>query len=309
MIPQLSGFNSDEGGIKRVVESYHRYAGEYGIEYVDCHLNDVEKYDVFAVHAGSYNRLPPNKPIICHAHGVYWTADYTAQSWEWAVNAKVIDSARRATTITVPSNWVAETIRRDMRIDPVVIPHGLEWEEWDNDSKSSGYVLWNKNRNADVCSPHYVGVLAQNRPDLTFITTFRPESFGVMSNVKETGVIPHEEMKSLIQRAGIYLSTTKETFGIGILEAMASGVPVLGFAQGGILDLVEHGVSGYLAQPNNEEDLIKGLGYVVKFRTTLGDNARRLVQEFTWPNSMKMLGKVYQDAFDTWNDEQRPMVL
>jgi glycosyltransferase involved in cell wall biosynthesis len=42
------------------------------------------------------------------------------------------------------------------------------------------------------------------------------------------------------RNAGVYLSTAKETFGIGILEALACGVPVLGYAHGGILDLVQH---------------------------------------------------------------------
>jgi glycosyltransferase involved in cell wall biosynthesis len=92
------------------------------------------------------------------------------------------------------------------------------------------------------------------------------------------------------------LATTKETFGIGILEAMASGVPVLGFRHGGILDLVEHGVSGYLAEPNDYEDLERGLRYCLENREILGDNGRELSREWTWEKAVEKVADLYRDT-------------
>ena len=43
-----------------------------------------------------------------------------------------------------------------------------------------------------------------------------------------------------------------ETFGLAVLEAMASGVAVLAMAQGGPAFVVEHGVSGWLAGDDEE---------------------------------------------------------
>jgi glycosyltransferase involved in cell wall biosynthesis len=81
------------------------------------------------------------------------------------------------------------------------------------------------------------------------------------SNFKiiETGVkTPHEEMKRYIQRSAVYLALAKETWGIGIAEACASGIPVLGWSWGNVVNLVQHGVNGYLAKPNDVDDLCEG---------------------------------------------------
>lgn len=310
MIPGLSRFENTESGIKRVVEAYHKYAASYGIEYVECPVEDEHEYDLFAVHAGSSDRFPVHRPLVAIAHGLYWTADYDAHGSEWDTNAHVIETIRRATMITVPSPWVAETIRRDCRVDPVILPHGINWKEWEHNEPNAGYVLWNKNRPGDVCTPEHMMTLAEMRPNVNFLTTFaakseRPDA----SNIAVTGVQPHNVMKKMIQQAGVYLSTTKETFGIGVLEAMAAGTPVLGFAYGGNKDLIEHGVTGYLARPGDYDDLANGLDYCLKHRGILSDNCKIEVQKLGWNNPARILASVYEQALRKWEDNQRPLKI
>ena len=307
MIPELFRFDNTESGIKRVVEAYHKYAPEYGIEYVECKVEEEHLYDVFAVHAGSTDRYPVHRPIISVIHGLYWTQDYDASASEWNANYYVVESIRRATIITVPSLWVAETIRRDVRVDPVILPHGVDWLEWEHNLKVKDYVLWNKNRPGDVCTPEHMGVLARKRPDVNFLTTFAPKD--VSGNVKEIGVQPHDKMKKMIQQALVYLSTTKETFGIGVLEAMASGTPVLGFAYGGNLELIEHGVTGYLARPGDYDDLAVGLDYCIQHRAILSDNCKIAVKKWGWDQPARIIASVFEDALEKWNDNQRPLKI
>lgn len=291
MIPQLSSFRSEESGIKRVIEAYHAYSKETDVEYV----KDDSPHDLVVAHAGSLVGAD-----VAINHGLYWTADYEADTWEWGVNAEVVSVLRQALEITVPSTWVAETFKREMRVSPHVIGHGIEWEEWQEKVDKLPIILWNKNRASDVCDPTPVVVLAKQFPKLKFVTTFVPNGVkgDELENVRVTGLLPHNEMKEVVMSCSIYLATTKETFGIGVLEAMASGVPILGFAHGGNLDLVKHGVNGYLAQPGNYEDLVNGLEYCALYKEDLGNNGRALAREWTWKSACEKLRKVYDLALE-----------
>lgn len=291
MLPQLESFRADESGIKRVVEAYHAYAKEFDIEYVP----DGHPYDLCVAHAGT--RIGADVAIN---HGLYWTADYESDKWEWGTNADVISVLRQALEITVPSNWVAETFKRDMRVSPHVIGHGIDWAGWQEKSEKLPIILWNKNRASDVCDPTPVTVLADKYPKLKFVTTFLPNKLNTnpYDNVRVIGVINHADMKTLIMSSSVYLATTKETFGIGVLEAMASGLPILGFAHGGNLDLVQHGVNGYLAVPNNYEDLCAGLEYCVAYKDVLGENSRYMASKWTWRSACEKLRHVYDLALE-----------
>lgn len=304
MVPHLANFDKEESGIKRVVEAYHSYSRQFGIEFVACPIAEEGAYDLFAIHAGTTNLYPANKPIVAHLHGLYWTADYAANIWEWRANMNVIESIRRATLVTVPSEWVAESIRRDARVNPYVLHHGVEAQKWESQEHDS-YILWNKNRNMDVCDPRPVGELAKRFPDMWFVTTFSPSSLNT-TNIEVVGLLPKDVMKGLVQRARVYLSTTKETFGIGTLEALAAGTPVLGFDHGGNREIVRHGVNGYLAQPNNIDDLAEGLKYIMRYWGVLSKNAIISARAWTWEKPMQKLAEIYQEAIEIHADKVRP---
>lgn len=51
-----------------------------------------------------------------------------------------------------------------------------------------------------------------------------------------------------------YFPSPTETFGRVTIEAMASGLPVVGAAGGGTLDILTEGEDGYLCDPDNYEE-------------------------------------------------------
>lgn len=55
------------------------------------------------------------------------------------------------------------------------------------------------------------------------------------------------------------LTTTKETFGMVLIEAMAMGIPVLGTNAGGVPEIIDDGVNGLLFEPDNPGELSKCL--------------------------------------------------
>ncbi|CAK7052007.1 MAG: D-inositol-3-phosphate glycosyltransferase [Desulfovibrio sp.] len=70
-----------------------------------------------------------------------------------------------------------------------------------------------------------------------------------------------------------------------VMEAMACGTPVVGFAVGGIPDMVEDGVSGFLATPHNPQDLARTIGELLtdaSRRQRMGEAAReKIKREFS----------------------------
>ncbi len=55
------------------------------------------------------------------------------------------------------------------------------------------------------------------------------------------------------------MSSHSEGTPMVVLEAMASGRPVIATAVGGLPDLIEPGVNGYLSEPGNATDLLRGI--------------------------------------------------
>jgi len=70
---------------------------------------------------------------------------------------------------------------------------------------------------------------------------------GIMDKIKFMGT--YEHIEQLVPCADlIFQPSEHESFGLTPLEAMACGVPVLGTKSGGVVEVVEHGVTGYLAE-------------------------------------------------------------
>ena len=80
-------------------------------------------------------------------------------------------------------------------------------------------------------------------------------------NIQFTGDINDNELKNLIGNAiaTIYIPIA-EDFGISPVESMAAGKPVIGSGEGGLLETVIHGETGWLSSPNiSVEELVQML--------------------------------------------------
>lgn len=273
--------------INQIVVRMAKYLPAYGVEMVES----AASADLIAGHAGQTD----GKTVVdvSHCHGLYPTghAEYNFPLWHWAANQGVIQNLLHAKAITVPSPWVANILRRDMHVNPHVVGWGIdpaEWEPGDN----QGYVFWGKTRAEGVCTPQPLIELAARAPEHYFLTTFGQGT----PNIRAIGRQPFDRMKTVIRGAAVYLATTLETFGIQTLEAMACGIPVLGFRQGGTADIVQHGVTGYLVEPGDYDGLRAGLDYCLKYRATLGANARSVAVAYTWEKVAEQFAAIYQDT-------------
>jgi glycosyltransferase involved in cell wall biosynthesis len=76
-----------------------------------------------------------------------------------------------------------------------------------------------------------------------------------------------------------------ETFGNVVLEALASGTPVIGANSGGVKNIISTEVNGYLCEPGDAEDFIKRILHLLdndSLRVQMGINARKYALTQKW---------------------------
>jgi len=290
MYPHPEELSGNASGIAQVVLNYARHLPQFGVELVGT---NATTYDLDAGHAAAYPGA-----MVNHNHGLLWTAEREYSNAGYQTNADLVRAIKLARETTVPSAWVAETFERDMHFRPHIVPHGVNWDEWQGDYKNEGYVLWGKNRTTDGLDPSAIVDIAKAFPNIEFVTTFGAP--GMPDNVKVLGhAIPHEQMQTIVKSAAVILATDKETWGLLPAEAMAAGIPVLTINQGAVPTFVPHGVAGYAFQPHNLNDAINGLGYCLQYRDQLGANGRELARDLTWENACAAVADIYQSALTT----------
>jgi hypothetical protein len=296
--PTYQGPDRADGGIRRVVEAQQRYLPQFGWDVT----TDPRDADMIANHGASLLEVA-GVPMVNHNHGMMWH-DYGFGEWGDKINASLVDVMIRANAITAPSRWVASAISRGMLISPDVVYHGVDAADWAFDGPSLGYVLWNKARADQVSDPDDMQRVAELLPDVRFVSTFGEAS----NNVMILGAMAHEEMRPIIQRAGVYLATARETFGIGTLEAMAAGVPIVGWRYGGQEEIIIEGETGYLVDYGDYEGLAIALRRCIEQRDRLSQNAIADVQaRWGWKDKVAQYAAIYDRVYAAYYQD-RPAV-
>ncbi len=100
--------------------------------------------------------------------------------------------------------------------------------------------------------------------------------------------------------AGLLPSVWPETFGIVVLEAMASGKPVIASNIGALPDVVTDGQNGLLVRPADADQLRNAIGRLladVAMRERMGEQARRTAAEFRAEVVVTRIEEAYRDVF------------
>ncbi|MDQ3876161.1 MAG: glycosyltransferase family 4 protein [Actinomycetota bacterium] len=117
-------------------------------------------------------------------------------------------------------------------------------------------------------------------------------------SVRFLGAVPDAELPGLYRRAAVLalpsvhvtcygrIIAVSELLGLAVLEAMASGTPVVCSRIGGLPEIVEDGVTGFLVEPGDVDHLRERLAALLGDRALaarIGRNAReRVLERFTW---------------------------
>ena len=135
-------------------------------------------------------------------------------------------------------------------------------------------------------------------PDLHLVLVGRPadscaalklliKSLGLGPRVRLLENMTHDKMAAFMESAAVFaLTSRQEAFGIVILEAGLFSVPVVATKVGGIPEIVTHGVTGRLCDPDDVAGIARELAFLLgnpQERKRLGGNLHRhVVMHFTW---------------------------
>ncbi len=108
-----------------------------------------------------------------------------------------------------------------------------------------------------------------------------------VENVIFTGFVSSEDLPKYYQSCDVFCapSTGQESFGIVLLEAMASGKPLVASDIPGYHFVVNHGVEGFLVPPKDEQALALSLVRLLAdadLRAKMGEAGRQRAAQFSW---------------------------
>ncbi len=129
------------------------------------------------------------------------------------------------------------------------------------------------------------------------------ERLGVRGNIVFTGYTPDRELPKLYQAADVFaFSTFYEHHPFAVLEALATGLPVVTTTVGGIPETIDSGKNGYLVEPFNprqfSEKILRLLENPAEAQE-MGKKARQTVeQQLDWRIVVKEAMKVYDRVLE-----------
>jgi phosphatidylinositol alpha-mannosyltransferase len=120
-----------------------------------------------------------------------------------------------------------------------------------------------------------------------------------LKNVIMEGYVPDKDLPSYYATADVFCSpaTKGESFGMVLLEAMASGVPIVAAANRGYKEILKEVGKECLAKTEDVNDLVIKLERLVKdenLRKKLGEWGRREAEKYSWDKIGRQVLEFYQ---------------
>ncbi len=121
---------------------------------------------------------------------------------------------------------------------------------------------------------------------------------GVATRVTFAGQVSEERKWQILEAADVYVSATMhEGFGLAYLEAMAAGLPVITYDEGGHLDFLQHGETGTLVAAGDVAALANALARAAECseaQARIGQANRRRAAE----HRIEQCAKTYEALFE-----------
>ena len=229
-------------------------------------------------------------------------------------------------TYIYPSNWLKKTAEEALgNADcSVLLPYGFDSSVYDFKSRIearkvlgldadrkiiliSAYNLANPVKGVDYAIKAVLDCADLN-PLVLFVGTLGEELAGRLSDVSflfSGFVNEKEKLGQYFAAADLFLfPTLQDNLPIAVQESMAAATPVVGFATGGVPDMVVNGETGWLVPTFDQEALNTALREALTSEETeqRGEKARqRLINHFSVGDCVEQHIALYEDKLASFN--------
>ena len=127
------------------------------------------------------------------------------------------------------------------------------------------------------------------------------DSLDISKVTEFTGAVPHAAVPDYLNRLDIYVAASRldsESFGVAVLEASASSLPVIVTDVGGLPEVVEDGVTGRIVPRDAPHALAKAIEELILnegLRKSMGlSGLHRVLERYSWKDSVSKMEEIYE---------------
>ena len=158
---------------------------------------------------------------------------------------------------------------------PIIIGNGFKLENYTFQDSSKGPLAWVGRVAPEKGLEDAVYVANKLGEKINVWGVIEDESYALkieqsfpQGTIDWMGFLSTNELQKELGKCRVLLNTPKwnEAYGNVIVEALACGVPVIAYKRGGPSEIIQHGETGYLADPDNKEALLFYLEIINKIK-------------------------------------------
>ncbi|MCE4607096.1 MAG: glycosyltransferase family 4 protein [Desulfurococcales archaeon] len=237
-------------------------------------------------------------------------------------------AVKRADILTAVSSIVKRDLEEitNEKYKVYLTPNCVRLEEWgrtdrmyDGDPVISFISRLTERKNPLLVIEAFKSILKQAPQARLYIAGWGPLEQKVLEEIRKKelkgkaiflGSLEKPQVRALLASSDLFLMPgRREAFSIATLEALALGVPVVGFGNTGLEDIVTHGENGYLAY--NIDEFIRYSVAIVsdyQLRKAMSAKARVSAEKFDCRKVVLEYIDVYRRAMEMCSNERRLLV-
>lgn len=241
------------------------------------------------------------KPYMIVCHG----SDVRAMNNALIKKMKIY-ALKKAKVVTVVSNELKLQVQQLFGVSEVLVhPMGVDVSKFKNDKDRARLnkertVLFVGRLDKIKGVPYLIEAMKDIDAKLVIVgdgalreeLEKQAEPFG--EKITFLGAVEHAKLPEIYRNADVFVAPSitlengaTEGFGLVFVEAMAAGLPVIGTATGGIKDIIDDGVNGYLIEEKSSREIVEKINYLFKNTDVyieLANGAKVKAEKYDWVN-------------------------